>query len=505
MRLAVALLAVAIPVQAGIIKGVVLEHASSRPLARAVVRLTQVPGSGDTRGKPLVTKAGRAGQFVFGALSPGTYLLQAVREGFFPGAYGQRLPTGWGTSIEVTANSTFFAQLRLRHWGALTGRVLDENGVGMAGIPVLAYRARLPLRSAGDAKSDDRGVFRIPGLDPGKYWARSGAHEFDDGSRWLPTYSSQGREVSEALTHRVAVDVDTTNVDITPDPGRLFNIAGLVVCDTPGPVTVTLSSETGRRRTDASCGGGCRFEGVAPGRYEVFATLRNGDAAGFTELSLGRDMEAANVPVRRLPTIAIEVRWADSKDVADIPVKLIGRRKDLSETEDGREIDGPRATLAPGHWEFRAVAPGGQYVESIVQRYGQAPRRSKAEDTSDWYQVFIPTGDWSRLTITVSDQAGELAGRVMAKSKPVPGAPVFLWPVAVSARRSLPSPVLQRLSDTEGRFHFDGLPPGDYRLLATFDVREIDAELIELSRAVSAHVEAFQTTSIEVPVWIAPW
>ena len=359
--------------------------------------------------------------------------------------------------------------------------------------------------SSGYQASDDRGVFRIPGLDPGKYWARSEAHEFDDGSRWLPTYSSQGREVSEALTHRVAVDVDTTNVDITPDPGRLFNIAGLVVCDTPGPVTVTLSSETGRRRTDASCGGGYRFEGVAPGRYEVFATLRNGDAAGFTELSLGRDMEAANVPVRRLPTIAIEVRWAGSKDVADIPVKLIGRRKDLSETEDGREIDGPRATLAPGHWEFRAVAPGGQYVESIVQRYGQAPRRSKAEDTSDWYQVFIPTGDWSRLTITVSDQAGELAGRVMAKSKPVPGAPVFLWPVAVSTRRSLPSPVLQRLSDTEGRFHFDGLPPGDYRLLATFDVREIDAELIELSRAVSAHVEAFQTTSIEVPVWIAPW
>ena len=256
-------------------------------------------------------------------------------------------PPDGGTSIEVTANSTFFAQLRLRHWGALTGRVLDENGVGMAGIPVLAYRARLPLRSAGDAKSDDRGVFRIPGLDPGKYWARSGAHEFDDGSRWLPTYSSQGREVSEALTHRVAVDVDTTNVDITPDPGRLFNIAGLVVCDTPGPVTVTLSSETGRRRTDASCGGGCRFEGVAPGRYEVFATLRNGDAAGFTELSLGRDMEAANVPVRRLPTIAIEVRWADSKDVADIPVKLIGRRKDLSETEDGREIDGPRADSRP--------------------------------------------------------------------------------------------------------------------------------------------------------------
>jgi hypothetical protein len=92
----------------------------------------------------------------------------------------------------------------------------------------------------------------------------------------------------------------------------------------------------------------------------------------------------------------------------------------------------------------------------------------------------------------------------MTDSKPVPGAPVFLWPVADSARRSLSGP-LQALSDTEGRFRFDSLPPGDYRALASFDVNEIDEELIEMSRAAVVHAEASQTANIELPVWIAPY
>jgi len=91
----------------------------------------------------------------------------------------------------------------------------------------------------------------------------------------------------------------------------------------------------------------------------------------------------------------------------------------------------------------------------------------------------------------------------MADGKPVPGAPVFLWPVAESARRSL-SGSRQALSDTEGSFRFDSLPPGDYRILASFDVDEIDEELMDVSRATVLHAEASQTANFDLPLWIAP-
>ncbi len=105
--------------------------------------------------------------------------------------------------------------------------------------------------------------------------------------------------------------------------------------------------------------------------------------------------------------------------------------------------------------------------------------------------------------ITVSDQAAQLDGIVKQDEAPATAAPVFLWPVDESARRSLGGPK-QTLTDTEGKFHFGSLPPGDYRLLASFDVYEIDEELMDLSRARVIHCEASQTTNADLTVWIAP-
>ena len=302
-----AVLAACACVRAGVIQGVVLEHISGRPLARTVVRLEPVSGPSG-KGQALSTRAGRSGQFVFPAVLPGTYILTAVRSGYFPVAYGQRLPIGRGLPFEVTAESNLFAELRVRHKGAITGRTLDENGVAAAGVSVVAYRSRLPLRSAGSAVSDDRGVYRIQGLDPGKYWVRSDARILDDGSGWLPTYGPQAREVHDARIHVVTVDADTTDADISPDPGSLFRLGGLIACDSDGAITVTLSSETGRRSIGAMCPKGAyQFEGLAPGAYEVFATFPNGSASGFTELVLEQDFFAGNVQLMQIPAVGFDV------------------------------------------------------------------------------------------------------------------------------------------------------------------------------------------------------
>src|SRR5262245_58748440 len=158
------LLAVASGVYAGTVRGVILEHASGRPLARTVVILDPIPLPGGGKPKQHTTRASRGGSYVFPSVEPGLCILQATHEGYFPAEFGQRIPNGHGAPIEVTKESELFAELRLRHKGAITGRVLDENGVGRAGVNVLAYRARMPPRTAGTARSDDRGIYRIHGL-----------------------------------------------------------------------------------------------------------------------------------------------------------------------------------------------------------------------------------------------------------------------------------------------------------------------------------------------------
>jgi hypothetical protein len=495
-------LAAAACVQAGVVKGVVLEHITGRAMARTVVRLEAVPTAGGGAVKPLVARSGRGGDFLFASVQPGSYLLTATRAGCFPGAYGQRLPTGRGMPFVVTHDSTLFAEIRMRRHGALTGRVLDENGVGMAGVPVVAYRARLPLTSAGGGTSDDRGVFRIGGLKSGKYVVRSGSYRHEDGSGWLPTFGSHGRELREARIHPVTVDADTQFADVSPEIGALFPLGGTVTCDKPdGAVTITLSSETGERQTQSSCGGSYSFPALAPGTYELLATLPNNTGAAFAEVHV-QGRTTRDLALTGVPHIEIEVRRG-SAGAADVPVNLTGRRLTPAGGEAMQEIKGPRAALAPGYWELRAHAPLGFYVEAIANTFGAGHRR-RPEQAANGFEIFIDQRYPSKIRVSLSDQAARISGRVVKDGQPVIGAPVFVWPEAESARRSLGGAV-QLLSDTAGQFRADSLPPGSYRLLASFDVDEVDEDTIEISRAPSVRAEPSHATAIDLPLWVAPY
>jgi hypothetical protein len=498
---------VTLPGSAGVIQGVVLEHSSGRPVARTIVRLDAVPSPGGVENQPVVLRSGRSGQFTFGGIAPGRYILTALRDGYFPVSYGQRRAVGRGTPIEVTADSTFFAELRIRQKGAITGRVLDENGVAAKRVPVLAYRARLPLRSAGSGMSDDRGVYRIAGLEPGKYWVRSAPHILDDGTGWLPTYSPQGRETKDARVYTVAPDADAAYADVSPEPGPLFRLGGLITCEASASVVVTAFSESGVRTAQTFCGpspGAYRFDGLAAGAYEVFAEVQGGSAAGFLELVLGGNMEGANITLTKTPPVTVEVRRTGSRSPADIAVTLTGRRQNLAETGTDIDVVSRKTALSPGYWEFRAVPAPGYFVESIAGLYGTGRRRARPERPPDRFEVFIEPRYQSELVVTLSDRVARIGGRVLSDGKPVPGAPVFLWPVDGATRRSTAGS-LQTLSNMDGQYRFENLPPGEYRILASFDVYEFDEDLVELSRAAAVTAEALAAAEVDLPVWTAPW
>ncbi len=182
---------------------------------------------------------------------------------------------------------------------------------------------------------------------------------------------------------------------------------------------------------------------------------------------------------------------------------LTGRRQDLAESGTEREIKTPQSTLAPGHWEIGARTGPGEYIESIATQFGGSRRAWRAERSADWFEVFVDARPQTRIKVVVSDKAGSIAGIVQSDGKPVPGIPVFVWPVAEQARRSLRGPLLA-LSDVNGRFQFTSLPPGDYRMTATFDLSEADEESMEIARAVTVHVEPSQTATVALTPWVAP-
>lgn len=457
---------------AGTISGVLLDQLSGYPLSRSLVRLEPLPGS-PVALRPLQTRSGRSGQFGFASVPPGLYRLTAQRTGYFPIGYAQRRPTGQAKPISVTADSNTFAELRAHRLGAITGIVLDENSVGIPGTPVVAYPARLPLRSAGRGLADDRGIYRISGLAPGKYWVRTGAHRLEDDSGILPTFSPQTSQSRDATVYSVRLGGDTTDANVRPDPGNLFQLTITTECTGP-PVMVTVTSESLFQSATVPCPGQHRFENLPPGPYQVLAENPTGTQTAFERLVVNRDIFTV-AQLAELPRLRIQPP----------KVPLLARRDNLYDLTPLRPVVPP---LLPGQWEFVATTPPTSFAEFI-----------RLDRSRDSHHLLIDYRSFNSLVVTISDKAGQVEGVV----KNSPGIPVFLWPVSEANRRVLGGS-RELIADTEGRFSFVGLPPGDYRILATFDQTTMDFETLEEARVGVIPVSASQTTHVELTNWLAP-
>jgi hypothetical protein len=495
------LLLTTLSVGAGVVQGTVQEFSSGYSLSRTSVRLVPVPRADNINLKQMQQRTGPAGQFVFFNVPDGYYFLISTRNGYFPGAYGQRRPNGQGTPILVSKDSDLFAQLRMHRKGAITGRVLDENGVGIEGVPVVAYRAHLPLRVVAQGTSDDRGVYRIHGLDAGKYWVRTTAHTLEDGSGMLPTFGPGSREVREARAHEVRLDEDTPDADLHPEFGSLFQLGGELQCFSAETIKVTLTSETMQRTTQGHCGGTYNFVSLSPAVYEITAEFLNGQESGYIELFVDKSTTNAAVKLQPPPTVEFDIRRAGGP--VDFSVTVTGRRQDLYDSGAEIQLTTPRATMLAGHWELSAQAGADKYIESILNSQGQVRRELQREKSVEWFDIFLDMRNSARVRITVADKAAQITGSVTKEGKGVPGAPVFLWPVGENAKRSLRG-YRMVFADSDGIYHSGGLPPGDYRMLATFDFTEIDEAALDEGLAVLIHAESSQKTTADLPLWVSP-
>lgn len=115
------------------------------------------------------------GRFVFTQLPAGRYTMNASKAGFVTIAYGAKAPGRAGTPIQIEDGHKLDSRpMNLPRGGVVTGVVLDEYGEPSPGTPVRALRMVMRtgekrLETAGTNTTDDRGMYRIYGLQPGQY------------------------------------------------------------------------------------------------------------------------------------------------------------------------------------------------------------------------------------------------------------------------------------------------------------------------------------------------
>jgi hypothetical protein len=155
----------------GVITGVVSGGGGNgSPVRRARVMLSGPELRG---GRSTVTND--QGQFTFSTLPPGRFTMTASKAGYVDVPYGAKRPGRPGTPIQLAAGQKMEgANITLPKGGVITGVVVDDSGEPSPGTQVRVLRSVMrtgekTLQQAGQAQADDRGIYRIYGLQPGEY------------------------------------------------------------------------------------------------------------------------------------------------------------------------------------------------------------------------------------------------------------------------------------------------------------------------------------------------
>ncbi len=104
--------------------------------------------------------------------------------GYLPVEYGQRSPTGVGTSFDVHEGQRVTARLSMWPTSGISGRVVDADGDPVGRVQVLALRlvydaGKQVMTIAQTVTTNDRGEYRMFWLTPGAY--RVAARAFEAG------------------------------------------------------------------------------------------------------------------------------------------------------------------------------------------------------------------------------------------------------------------------------------------------------------------------------------
>jgi hypothetical protein len=273
------------PKREGVISGRVIAD-DGQPMGGA-----QVTAVG--AGKSPLTIAGQTtncdadGNFKVTGLSHGVYSIVAWAPGYVP-VQDQSRKYRIGESVII----------RMARGGVITGRVTDEFGEPMVGVRVAADRVRDSEGNPGAGaatmnemysswSTDDRGVYRVYGLEAGAYVVGVNVATpifggLGETSREPPTYHpSSPRGAAAEVNLRGAEEV--AGVDIRARGGRGRSISGTVSGETQGEglingVTITLYGAADKNLMGmATLIGSQNFSlrGVDDGEYELTATRFN--------------------------------------------------------------------------------------------------------------------------------------------------------------------------------------------------------------------------------------
>ena len=561
------------PSDTAFLSGIVVELGTNKPIEDVQIEVSALrldPPLSTGAFKKLKATTDENGRFEIGDLPPGRFRIHWERSGYFPpprsatdddlgittrtnspflNVYSKRDERAWQVSnsaldVDVRAKQQVSAiSLPLIPGGVITGRVLNTRGQPLAAGRITAlgisYESGYPiLKPARMVLANDRGNFRLYGLQPGDYFIRA-EYKASDGQEPLQyTYFPGVTNPDAATMVSVRSSTDVRGIDFSAQPG---------VARISGSLAITPPSLAGKRRTTpdgsplpyftqyglvplhpqsvvdveavlaysvSSVTSALldRFElrGVRPGNYALYAVLDpedEEDIVGRTTVQVGtQDVE--NVSIILAAPSEVQGRIVPVEN-AVLPMEKLGVffRLQAGVFPESQSLQSWKTPNAEGGFRFSGL-PGVRYDLTVTRLpAGTAVVDVRQGETSVFDEGVQAHAGAAPIEVLVSRALGTVEVSVTdAKRKLFPDAIVALVPNSGRARN--PSLYQRAQFDVaRSRYTFDAVVPGDYRLYAWDYIpneAEMNANFLRKfeSQGIVVNVQSGKTSTIEVPVII---
>lgn len=498
----------------------------SRPIPRANLQLVSIGGT-----RVATAKTNQDGSFIVSDVRTGSYLIRAEKNAFLPVYYGQATDTDAVRILEVGTRAPILPiDITMSRSGVIVGAINDAEGEPvvdglLTAVPDAGEHTRdhtfealiqgkLPLASSADVRtgrSDDRGVFRIYGVKPGRY--RLVVTGSRDGTSVAPSYFPGTVDIRNAglvtVTAQSEIDADIR----LPNPDRqLASVRGFVLradgSAASGASVKVVRASDGTPIADAqvvtsSAGSDGGFITSVLPNAEYFVVATNGSGwlkPGIqTDIELGRtylrvgSVSVDPVTITMRPGAIITGKVSGAADVSNIRVIPVA----LGAANEAAGITASAVVNNDGTFSLHNVF--GQTLLDVGSAH-DGPRMTQTlwngEDVTDVGFDLASGATASGVEVRISSSGAQLGGVVRSHGAAVRNATVLMFSQE-RLRLEHPQGRYIRVGKTDdmGRFDFRNIPTGEYFLVAQASVDVVtdltaDALLALAGRAIRVEVSS---------------
>ena len=488
------------------LRGHVVSADTGQPLRKAQVRIF----SPELRENRLATADGD-GRYEFKEVKPGRYNVTASKGSYVQLQYGQTRPFEPGKPLEVLANQTIEkVDFALPRGGIITGRVIDEFGEPLPDTMVSVQRyqnfngQRRLVPAGRNAMTNDIGEFRLFAIPPGQFYLSAtlrpmnGMADTDDRSGYAPTYFPGTSNVAEAQRVTVGIGQTITDMNMALMPSRMARVTGTVVDSQGRPFTGAIMAFPKNEMfmmfgppAQIKPDGSFVVNGLTAGEWVLQTTgpgASSGDYASAEVTINGDDVNGIRLVGAPPLTVSgrLVVDQAAAQALRPSAVRIMVAPAQLGIPMIG--MTGPVAVNDDLSFEAKA-RPGKMRITLAGALPGWAIRsvRFKGDDVVDSGFELRAGENAADVEVELTNRLTDVSGVVTTpKGEAVKDYSVVVFP----SDREKWTPNSRYLKtarpDQDGRYKVNGLPPGEYRVIALDYVDQnewSDPEFLEKIRA----------------------